>query len=274
MDFFRKKRKGGLVPDCFRGKPTKSLGYQTASMQGIGNRSSQEDVCIFVNDNDAHMIRKQGLLAVVADGMGGMQGGDMASRTVVQELAERMPLFDRREDLGEQLENSALAAGEKVYAALGGSGGSTLIAALIYNEKLYFSCVGDSYFYLLRAGELLRLNRVHNLLTESRLSAIEAGHMPAEEDENISEADALSLFLGMPDVRHTDRLLRPMKLLDGDVLLLCSDGIGGVLDEAAIAGALSGPSASAACRVLESDVVQAGNQYQDNYTALVIRCVQ
>ncbi len=269
MGLFKRNRRGGAA----RLRTVRAMSFQTASVQGVGKRERQEDAFAFVNDRDVAMIKERGLLALMADGMGGMAGGAEASRTVIDEVSHAFSEFDMSGDLGLQLEKCALQAGAKVYAKLRGTGGSTLAAALIFNEKLYFSSVGDSFVYLLRSGELIRLNREHNLRADRRLEAIEAGHMPTGADGSIREGDALTRFLGMPDLDRTDRFLRPLKLSDGDVIMLCSDGIGGVLDAAAITGALSGPSASASCRAMEAAISRAGRINQDNYTALVIRCV-
>ncbi len=269
--FGKKRRKTPLSPA--REKPVRLLGYQTASLQGIGARERQEDAFVLVNENDAVMIKKRGLLAAVADGMGGMLGGTQASGSVTATLAEDMDRLDTSGNIADQLRRSVIRAGEAVYSSLGGDGGSTVVAALIFDEKLYFSSVGDSYLYLLRDGSLVRLNREHNLRAERRLAAIRSGRMPAAEDDDGPEAQALSSFLGMPGTPDVDGLLRPMGLRDGDVLLLCSDGVGGVLDQAALTGALSGPSASAACRAMDGAIARARRQFQDNYTALVIRCV-
>ena len=71
------------------------LTYQCAVMQGIGSRQQQEDACVLVNAEDVTRIGREGLLAAVADGMGGMQGGAQASSLGISVLTADFPLLDR-----------------------------------------------------------------------------------------------------------------------------------------------------------------------------------
>ena len=76
----------------------------------------------------------------------------------------------------------------------------------------------------------------------------------------------------MDGLDEIDSLRHPMKLRAGDVLLLCSDGVGGVLSEDQLIECLSAPVPEEMCRRMHEMVIAAGRRYQDNYTALVVRC--
>lgn len=273
MGRFLKGRRGRCPAQTEMPPPKELLSYQGASLQGIGMRERQEDACAFVNLTDVTMIREKGLLAAVADGMGGMRDGALASQMVIECLRASFAAMKPGEELAGQLRESLVRAGESVLDRLGGEGGSTAVACVIYDEKLFFASVGDSFLYLYRAGQLIRLNREQNLLHERYLLSIRSGSADPAAAGAIPGAEALSQFLGMPGPVDVDYLRRPLPLRDGDVLLLCSDGVGGVLLPETVSGCLRLSSPASMCRALEAEIFKTRRKYQDNYTALVIRCV-
>ncbi len=146
------------------------------------------------------------------------------------------------------------------------------MACIFYNERLYYVSVGDSYLYLLRNGKLYRLNRMHNVLNDEYLSSALRGDASTFDGREVSEKDALTKFLGMEYLEDYDCTKRPMPIYSGDTYLLCSDGVGDVLDEECIYSCMSRADANAVCNSLEENILAADKQYQDNYTALVIKC--
>ncbi|MBR1659082.1 MAG: serine/threonine-protein phosphatase [Oscillospiraceae bacterium] len=253
--------------------PPRRLSYRLGNLQGVGNRERQEDSFAFVNAMDVHDMLEQGLFAVVADGMGGLRDGKQASETAIAVLRAEFRGFDRGGGLGEQLRDAVKRAGEAVYAALGGQGGSTVVACLIYDGKLWYASVGDSFLWLLRDGELLRLNREDNMMNLRWLECIRRGDFDPAAGREDPEAAALTRFLGMEGFDgEIDFLRRPLALRDGDALLLCSDGVGAVLSDETVRDCLRFPSPEQSCAALERAVLLESRPYQDNYTALVIRC--
>ena len=249
------------------------LSYQVANLQGIGTCEKQEDSFAFVNVLDVTLMREQGLLAIVADGMGGMRDGRQASDAVIQSVKSSFAEFDYSADLAQQMVDSVAAANERVFRLLDGEGGSTLIACLLYQESLYFVSVGDSYLYLKRNGQLLRLNRPQNVLHMLYMESIREGNMDPSFAEENHEKAALSQFLGMEFLDDVDFLRRPLPLMPGDVLLACSDGVGGMLTEEQVLECLSLLTPRDMCEALEKNVLAASaGGYQDNYTALVLQC--
>lgn len=253
--------------------PKLLLGYQVANLQGLGTCERQEDAFAFANVMDVTMIREKGLLAVAADGMGGMKDGRLASETVVSSIRQDFGSFDYQSDLALQLRESLYRANEKAFALLGGQGGSTAVVCLIYRERLYFASVGDSYLYLKRNSLLFRLNRPQNILHDLYLEAIRGGTMDPSMVRQDPESAALTQFLGIDVLEDVDFLLKPLPLMPGDILLLCSDGVAGGLKEDQIINCLAMPTPQEMCTALEQAVKQASaGQYQDNYTALIIQC--
>lgn len=249
------------------------LGYRLANMQGVGARARQEDSFTTANAFDVMKLKEEGLLFAVFDGMSGMKDGKLASETAVQSMRASFAAMDRQADLAPQLKNAVFAASEAVEEVIGGDGGSTAIVCIIYEEKLYFASVGDSFLFLKRGDGLYRLNQEHNVFHDEYLSAIRCGNLDGKACREVDEATALTQFLGKIGMDDVDACVRPLPLKEGDILLACSDGVGGVLDEDELKTALSFKSERAMCQQLEQRLVIHARQFQDNYTALIVKCV-
>lgn len=258
------------VPDPVRSP----MGFQTGSLQGLGSRDSQEDAFFLLNDRDVLKIQEEGLFAVVADGMGGMADGRAASSAAVSSLAESFSRMDWKKDPASQLENAVRLAGDRVCRLLEGQGGSTAVACMIHDGRLWFASVGDSGLYLLRDHQLNRLNLPHNLRYQIYLRELRAGNMDPSAGRNHLETNALTSFLGMEEMEEVDLLRRPLLLASGDVLLLCSDGISGALTEDLLTACLEQETPRYICTAMEQEILKRALPHQDNYTAVVIRCVQ
>ena len=220
-----------------------------------------------------------GKLLVVADGMGGQGGGDIASKvgvnTVVTYLLNSMPWKSppgesttSRSSLAgvrEQLSSALVAGDETVKSAGAQSGaphmGTTLTIAFVLWPKLYIAHVGDTRCYLLRSGKLERLTTDHTLAQQ----LAEVSREPVDPSSHLHHVlwNCLggSDDLPRPEVGRRDLVL-------GDVLLLCSDGLTKHLDDARIAQLLG---ANASCEARARNLVDLANRGggTDNITALV-----
>lgn len=248
------------------------LSYQCAALREIGNREQQEDACQLHNASDVTKIRNEGLLAIVADGMGGLQNGSLASSMAIQIISGDFEIMDRSQPLEPQLAGSIDHACEMVYNELDGQGGSTVIACIFYDQKLYYAGVGDSYLYLLRGDSLTRINRQHNLQNQRYLELIESGCLDPEPARTMKQKHAVTQFLGVDDLNDVDWLRRALPLQDGDVILACTDGIGGVLPEEEIARYMGMRNVNDACAAIRQAVVDKNLLHQDNFTGVLIRC--
>lgn len=248
------------------------LAYRVANLQGQGNRRNQEDSFAFVNAMDVTKIRREGLLAMVADGMGGMEDGKLVSEAAVAELVDQFSRLDRDGDIAEQLVGGILHANDRLYSLFQGAGGTTAVVCLFFQETLYWASVGDSCIYLKRGEGLYRLNREQNYRAELYLEAVRLGRLDVSEADSDPNGPRLSQFLGKDKLDEVDASLRPLELMSGDTLLLCSDGVGGVLDENALSACLAESSPALACAKIEERIYAANREHQDNYTALVVKC--
>lgn len=267
MSLFHRKK------EINRPEVKKLLTYQVANLQEVGARARQEDSFTFVNAFDVTEIKEKGLLFAVCDGMGGMKDGKAASETAIASIRRSFMDMDRNGNLAEQLKESVYLAADEVEELLEGDGGSTIVAGILFQEKLYYASVGDSFLYLKRGKQLCRLNREHNLRCQIYLESIRSGEIDPKAGRECPEGDALTQFLGMTGLSDVDCLVKPLPVRDGDVLLACSDGIGGVLDEDEILSALSLHSSQAMCQQMKQGIIAHAKENQDNFTALVIKCL-
>lgn len=267
---------------CFRNKSSvtvnpnmneSGLHYNVSNLQGQGSRSCQEDSFTVVNALDEEKYTKFGLMFTVCDGMGGMKNGKLASDTAVSALRDSFFDMDLRENIPEKLKEALICASKKIEDKLDGDGGSTAIICVIIHEMLYFASVGDSFLYLYRNGELCRINSEHTLCMDLYLENIRNNCTEVESCRNDSEASALTSYLGLPELPRIDYNLRPLRLRKGDVILSCSDGIGGVLDENEISDALSWIDTVDMCDEIEKYINKHAKPNQDNFTCVIVRCI-
>ena len=241
--------------------------YQTGYAQTVGTRPNQED-CYGVSTLDAS-VQQYGLLGVVADGIGGMEDGQVASRTVVHSmfdllgrLSPDIPAADRLLRLAANAQNSVLAINRQAASRCG----STLVAILIKEDELSFLSVGDSRIYLMRSGALLQLNREHEV-GPGHDENLALGY--TNEELGAKRRGALTSYIGKENLAKIDRNTQPLRLLPDDRILLMSDGVFGTLSDSELTACLTGSARQAAEQVI-SAVSAKGLRHQDNATIVVI----
>ncbi|MCQ2521730.1 MAG: protein phosphatase 2C domain-containing protein [Lachnospiraceae bacterium] len=247
--------------------------YHIASVQGIGTRARQEDSFAYVNDHNVKVSKEKGLLFVVCDGMGGMRDGKVASETAITYIVKNFENMNVSKNIAAQLKQSVYESSAEVEKLLEGQGGSTAVTCMIYDDGLYYASVGDSFLFLKRGEDLFQLNTEHNLRNQMYDEAIMDGELDPEPARVHPDTAALTQFLGYAGLSEIDGSVRPMKLHEGDVLLACSDGVGGVLSEEEIKAVLSYPQPEMMCAAIERSVLAHKKKNQDNYTAIVVKCV-
>jgi PPM family protein phosphatase len=217
------------------------------------------------SNEDSYLMRSP--LFVVADGMGGAQAGEIASRMTAQAFAEadligHPPADVLRETI--RVANARILERSRTDPDAAGMG-TTVTAALASDDgSITFAHVGDSRAYLYRDGSLQRLSDDHSLVGElvrkGELSEVEAEHHP--------QRSVITRALGTDDAVEIDTFT--VQAQDGDVVLLCSDGLNTMVAEQTIAELLSsGDTAAAIARKLVRAALQGGGE--DNVTAIVFR---
>lgn len=232
-----------------------------------GARPGQQD-SFFVSPASENL----GLLAIVADGMGGLSDGDKVSQAAVSAMAEG---FYHAQGTPEQvLLRLAEQANAAVNRVLGEDGscrsGSTLTAGLIRDGAFHYLSVGDSRICLYRQGVLYQLNREHVYRNELYVRYVN-GEETLEGAANHPKAAGLTSFLGMGQLKYIDLPAQPIAILPGDRFLLMSDGVYNALTAEELTAALEqGPGRSA--QALDEAIRAKGYQNQDNYTAVILNC--
>ena len=250
----------------------KLLSYRVANMQGIGTRQNQEDSFAIANAMDVREIKRSGLFAIVADGMGGMENGKAASETAVEYLKSGFHKMDKRKNIPDEIKKNILDANNIIYEKFKGQSGTTVIECIIYREMLYFASIGDSYLYLIRGGRLTRLNREQNYKSMLYLEQIENGCLDREDADKDPDGLSLSEFVGKDTIDDVDMLYYPIRLKDKDAILIASDGVGGVLNEQILLKCLENDDPDKALTEMENEILAARRVHQDNYTAVLIEC--
>lgn len=186
---------------------------------------SRTDIGCLRDHNEDSLIVTPPLFAV-ADGMGGHAAGEVASEIAVNVLAERAPAHPDGEALSRAVEEANRAIIQAAHEGRGREGmGTTCTAAMLEGERLVIVQVGDSRAYLLHQGKLQQLTRDHSLMADM----IEAGQLTPEEARMHPQRSVITKALG------SDVHLRPdiyeINVETGDRLLICSDGLSGMVHD-------------------------------------------
>ena len=220
------------------------------------------------NANEDSYFAKPPLFAV-ADGMGGAQAGEVASRIAAGAFERGL---DPEAPPEGKLEGVAKSANREIHdlaqrdSSRAGMG-TTLTAALLDSDEVSLGHVGDSRAYVLRGGELKRLTKDHSLVEELRRQ----GRLTEEEAEEHPQRSIITRALGPePDV-NVDTMTVPAK--PGDVFLLCSDGLTTMVGDERIASILGEAKTlrSAVNRLVDAANEQGG---RDNITAVAFRVAE
>jgi PPM family protein phosphatase len=195
------------------------------------------------NEDSVGLFEDLGLY-VVADGMGGHAAGEMASRIAVEAIRDSVK-ENPDKSIGPASGATEAAAGLRLQEAISFANrevlrraeadpklrgmGTTVVAALLSRDALSLAHVGDSRIYLFRGGELKRLTRDHSMVEDM----VAAGQITALQARTHPFRNVVTRALGTKDAVEAD--IARLVPKPGDVVLLCSDGLSGMLEDAAIA---------------------------------------
>jgi serine/threonine protein phosphatase PrpC len=237
------------------------------------------------HNEDSFLVARELRLYVVADGMGGHEAGDVASRLAIDTIRSfyrgdrKVPSkIDKRTDLDadartllaavHDANQAVVEKGGGEAAARHGGMGSTVVALQVPREggMVHFCHVGDSRCYRYRRGELLLLTEDHTMVNDAlRLN-------PDIDDEILEQLprNVVTRALGLAAKVEPDVRSEPLE--DGDLFLLCSDGLSGPVTGRAMARVLAeqGSDLGAACAEL---IAMANSVGDDNVTVVLVRCV-
>jgi len=213
------------------------------------------------DNEDAYLVNPP--LFAVADGLGGHQAGEVASSIAVERLLTEAPRTADATALARAVRSANSAVIQAANAGQGRAGmGTTLTAAMIEGTRIVLAHVGDSRAYLLNLGTLTQLTQDHSMVADM----VRSGTLTAEESRVHPSRSVITRALGSDPNMLVDTF--EFEAAPGDRLLLCSDGLTGMIDDREIERILStAPSAEEAVDQLIEAANDAGGQ--DNITVVV-----
>jgi serine/threonine protein phosphatase PrpC len=238
--------------------PTRCFWFESAINTHVGTVRQ-------VNE-DAHLDRPDVGLWAVADGMGGHDAGDYASRAVVEEVNRCID-----PDINAITIDQAVAGLQACNRRLRQFtiensltlAGSTVVLLTISGRRYDCAWAGDSRLYLLRDGQLLRITRDHSYVQE----LVDGGQLDPAAAEGHPRANVVTRAVGADEELELDVV--GGEVCDGDTFLLCSDGLTKAVPESTLAAALSAADGTAADTLLRTALDHGA---RDNVTLVVVRC--
>ena len=247
--------------------------FLPGNAQHIGARQYQQDSFGFADPDDQAFISHGGFLAIVCDGMGGMEHGDAASRTAVKAFLEAYSRKTPEESIPAALERCVFEANSAVvglalrFGKLEGVG-TTLVAMALDGLAMYYVSVGDSGLFHASGGQIQMVNH-HHVYANMLDQAVARGQITLEAALAHPERESLTSYIGAEKLEEVDRNIDPWPLQDGDTILLASDGMFKTLDPAEILDCLRGNPTAWPDGLVQSTLAK-HREYQDNVTVLSV----
>ncbi|TQK62581.1 serine/threonine protein phosphatase PrpC [Brevibacillus sp. AG162] len=237
---------------------------QIGNGQTIGRREEQDDY--FSTATSSH-----GTIAVLADGISGLANGRLASTLAVTTFIREFTKLDNPKHMSLFFSRAASLANSEILQALRGSrGGTTLVAGVIVEDKLYWGAVGDSIITVFRNGEFIPINQkdIYESVLEARFLS---GEITKDEALEHPQKKQLINYLGYENFQNIEIGREPFPLEKGDKVILCSDGVYDTLTEMELEQILFQKIAAhdAADQIIEA-VESKQKANQDNATILIL----
>lgn len=237
---------------------------QIGNGQTIGRREEQDDY--FSTATSSH-----GTIAVLADGISGLANGRLASTLAVTTFIREFTKLDNPKHMSLFFSRAASLTNSEILQALRGSrGGTTLVAGVIVEDKLYWGAVGDSIITVFRNGEFIPINQkdIYESVLEARFLS---GEITKDEALEHPQKKQLINYLGYENFQNIEIGREPFPLEKGDKVILCSDGVYDTLTEMELEQILFQNIAAhdAADQIIEA-VESKQKANQDNATILIL----
>jgi serine/threonine protein phosphatase PrpC len=248
-----------------------------ANLSDVGcQRTGNEDYFLYIEPQGDEDFQRCGRLILVADGMGGCSGGEVASRLAAEAVRDVFSAGGDADDPrsvlieGFQTAHQAILDLASETPELRGMG-TTCCAAILKQGHMYYAHVGDSRIYLIRGGTAHRLTEDHSLVARM----VRDGILTAEEGENHDQRNVLTAALGVnSDSVAGDFPVAPLELVPEDIILLCTDGLHGLLSDREMALATAEQSLTDACREMVNLAKDRGGPDNITVQLLSVKCVE
>lgn len=233
--------------------------------QHVGDRESQQDAYGFSSFGDRAFESHGGVMMVLCDGMGGLANGAIASRSAVGAVLSGYSRKQPSEDIPSALERVVREAHQAVCAicAEGGTAGTTIVVAVICRDRLYWTWLGDSRLYLCRRGA-----PAEQLTEDHNVASLQRAEGALRDAAAATNPEALTAYLGAPYLPQSPTV-RDRRLLPGDRIVACSDGLYRGLPPEAIASAAHRGQPMNAAEQMINAVLKQRLPHQDNVTVVL-----
>lgn len=244
--------------------------FEVEARSDIGGRSEQQDKAY------AH-ISQSHAFAVVCDGMGGAENGDLASGLAVDAMCQAYSSeYHSSTDKALFLYNAMKRADEQVVNTIGHeTGGTTMVAVIIHDRCLFWLSVGDSRIYISRLGQLLQVTRDHNYFLRIN-ELLERGIISEEVYlRELKRGDALISYIGKGNITLFDLTETGFELQKDDCILLTTDGLFKTLPDSLIGEILCSSlnTKEKADLLIEKATHYVQRDFQDNTTFILINII-
>lgn len=250
------------------------------SYTATGNRKYQQDAVYVSGSRKIAGNRKTRVFAAVCDGMGGMADGGRASSTAIHMFREGFEKIEKEPDIQiptffRQGIRSVDAVISQFPKEAGKGSGTTLVAVIAENNRLYWASVGDSRIYILRGRDMIQVTRDHNYMLRLQ-QMVDNGQMTLQEAQAKKQKEALISFLGIGNVTLMDINEQPFEMQFGDIVLLCSDGITKTLPDDQIRDIIKNDAVSMKekAKILVEAAVRGNTHSQDNTSVAILQYVE
>ena len=208
-----------------------AVSIKLGGAQILGKREEQQDAIAFSDIEDKEFVEHGGILAVVADGIGGHAHGGGASRRAVMAFRRDYNAKPRMASIPDALCHAMDQANRSVLRFAENKGesdncGTTLIATVVHPESstLHWCSSGDSRLYFFREGQIAQFTSDANYGCQL-IKKVAQGILPREGISSEGSLYKLTSYLGIRKLVNIDRSIRPFPLHEGDTVLLCTDGV-------------------------------------------------
>lgn len=243
-----------------------------ASMTMQGKREYQQDsIGCYSSDT--------GGIACVCDGMGGMTGGDIASKAALYTFLEDYQHKNGQEEIHDFLESEVFRLDDKVFRLRDIQGrwlnaGTTLAAVVIEGREMHWLSIGDSKIYIFRDKDMVCVTKEHNYRMELERLLSQGDITEDTYKTELCRGELLLSYLGMGNISLWDCNAHPFLLRPGDKVLLCSDGVYRSIEEEEIKKIIYeyNECIEISVKQIEKTIRSKDISNQDNASLILIKC--
>jgi protein phosphatase len=244
--FWRKKNKAKIqqITTEDQVEETPGLFVKAVIKTDLGNvRTNNEDAGSFFTVTDEKTAREKGYLLLVADGMGGHNAGEIASKMAIEVISEEYFKLNSERNAERALAKAFERANKKIFDTAAANEscrgmGTTCTAVVIIGQTIYYAHAGDSRAYLYKNNTITRLTEDHTYVQQ----LVKNGDISPEEADTHPQRNILTNAMGTKPALRVDTGKSTATFNENDILLLCSDGLYDYFNDEELAAALANGS--------------------------------